>query len=344
MRESHGYRKDRNDRALVTTAIQGIQGIAARGGLDYLVPPWLDEVRGLSGSRESDVKYTRTIAEFQALLAVAGWRLDSDPADVASIAQAYAGRRLDGRRDVANTTYNQRLGILSSFYRFARTRGGVDIPNPIDRVRRRKVQQYAGAHALDTETVMARLAAIDRATLAGKRDYALISLALMTGRRREELRTFTWGQIERRGQARDELLTTWDTKGGKIMRDTLASGSGTSQALLAWISAFYGESALDLDTLSPDAPVFVTLHRGYRGQALSSRAMADIWARHLGTGKVHTTRHTFATMLEQQGARISEIQARLGHSSIATTGRYVAALTSDQNPYAAALEKALGIA
>lgn len=310
--------------------------------LDELIGAWLDEIKGLSGSRESDAKYTATMRDFQALLAAGGLTLASDPATVAMVAQGYAGRRLDGSRDVANTTYNQRLGILSSFYRFA-IQHRYSGPNPISMVRRRRVQQYAGAHALDEATVGAKLAAISRDTLAGKRDYALVALALMTGRRREELRTFTWGQIERRGQRGDELLITWRAKGGKLIHDLLESGHPHTLALLDWLAAFYGSADGDLDALTPETPIFVTLHRGYRGQMLSSRAIAGIFQQRLGVSKVHTTRHTFATSLEKQGARVSEIQARLGHASLATTSRYLSSLTSDRNPYAEGLARALGI-
>jgi integrase len=41
--------------------------------------------------------------------------------------------------------------------------------------------------------------------------------------------------------------------------------------------------------------------------------------------------------LEDAGAKVSEIQARLGHESLATTGRYLAALRADENPHADAL-------
>ena len=41
--------------------------------------------------------------------------------------------------------------------------------------------------------------------------------------------------------------------------------------------------------------------------------------------------------------KISEIQKRLGHKSIATTSLYLQALTSEENPYAEAIERALGV-
>jgi len=63
----------------------------------------------------------------------------------------------------------------------------------------------------------------------------------------------------------------------------------------------------------------------------------------IGTSKVHQLRHTFARMLEDAGAKISEIQKRLGHASAATTSIYLQALRADENPYAEELVKVLGV-
>ena len=40
---------------------------------------------------------------------------------------------------------------------------------------------------------------------------------------------------------------------------------------------------------------------------------------------------------------MSDIQARLGHSNLATTGRYLAALRAAENPQSEALETLFGV-
>lgn len=47
--------------------------------------------------------------------------------------------------------------------------------------------------------------------------------------------------------------------------------------------------------------------------------------------------------MEQHGAKVSEIQRKLGHKSIATTSLYLQALTSEENPYAEAIQQAIGV-
>jgi integrase len=79
------------------------------------------------------------------------------------------------------------------------------------------------------------------------------------------------------------------------------------------------------------------------GQVLGTQAIADICQKHLGTSKVHAMRHTFAHTMEAAGASVSEIQARLGHESLATTGRYLAQLKQDENKHGDVITAMLGI-
>ena len=57
----------------------------------------------------------------------------------------------------------------------------------------------------------------------------------------------------------------------------------------------------------------------------------------------HGLRHTFAHSMEDAGAKLSEIQQRLGHSNAATTSRYLSALRSDENPHGEQLAGMFGI-
>jgi len=63
--------------------------------------------------------------------------------------------------------------------------------------------------------------------------------------------------------------------------------------------------------------------------------------RRLGTHP-HALRHSFAQAMERAGATVSAIQARLGHSNLATTGRYLTELSRAENAYAEALARLFG--
>ena len=94
-----------------------------------------------------------------------------------------------------------------------------------------------------------------------------------------------------------------------------------------------------------ERPVWISLARrnGTFGHPLSIRAIALINERRLGVSKVHSLRHTFARGLEDAGAKVSEIQARLGHADLGTTGRYLAQLHAGENPHLARLSHLYGL-
>src|SRR5260221_7483541 len=89
-------------------------------------------------------------------------------------------------------------------------------------------------------------------------------------------------------------------------------------ALLRWLHTFYGAQ---LGKLAPDAPLWVSLaHDASYGQPLGYQSINAVCKKYLGISRVHTTRHTAAHTMEKLGLTVSEIQARLGHKSLATTG------------------------
>ena len=99
----------------------------------------------------------------------------------------------------------------------------VDI-NLIDTINRRRVKRYARSQALDVGDVKKRMAQIDRSTLAGLRDYALLSVALITGRRRAELAGLRVGHVQPRSDGRVRL--TWVKV--KASEDPMYEGYGNN--------------------------------------------------------------------------------------------------------------------
>jgi integrase len=254
--------------------------------------------------------------------------LDSDPRAVALAAQGWAGQGAP-----APATFNQRLAILSSFYSFARKRGLLAVENPIGLVERRPVQAYATA---SVPNVRSALASIDRSDLAGLRDYAILAIALTTGRRVAELAALRWKDVHQEGGR--VKLSFARTKGGKTAANMLPAAP--SRAIMAYLAAPYGAG---LGDLAPDAPIWLRIDRTAPPRAaLTARSLEDISQRRLGV-HFHALRHTFAKTMEGAGAKVSEIQAQLGHESLQTTGRYLAALRSAENIHGDKVAAALGI-
>lgn len=301
--------------------------------LEVAIIIWIDAKQRRSRSKNTERAYSETMAAFRATLAQVGLDLDGPTAAVATVAQAWAGQGLEG--DLAAASHNQRLGIISSFYTFSIRRGLLSLANPISRVDRRPVQQYAAAEALTIEDVRAGLAAIDRTELAGKRDYVVLSVALITGRRLSEVAGLRWGDVR---AGRNGVVTLqFKAKGAKIMRDALPRTVG--RTLLDYLQAVYER---DPHSLPADAPLWVSLSRQNYRAALHPNWLERIARRRLGVN-FHALRHTFARTLEDAGAKVSDIQARLGHESLATTGRYLAALRRAENPLASKLAAMFGM-
>lgn len=327
-------------RALQTFGADRSDHLAA---LEVAILGWLDAKRGRSGSQRTWRTYADTLNSFRAALQREGLDLDGPVTPVALVAQAWAGTNTNRSSSApasapAPATYNQRLASVSSFYKYARKQGILQ-DNPIERVERRRVQAYSGSRALEAEYVKKALASIDRHTLIGARDYALLLTYLQTGRRLSEVAALECRDLDQLPGGRLRV-TFRRCKGGKVLHDTLTPQ--VSSALLAYLFNTYD---LPLDRLDGNTPMWVSLaeRNGTKGGQLSKVSISRICKARLGTTRVHTLRSTMAQVMEKKGAPVSLIQQRLAHSSLATTGIYLAALRQDDNPYAEEITEAFGV-
>jgi integrase len=301
--------------------------------IDLAIAGWLD---AHSRSVKTLKLYTEVINQYRGELWRIGADLDADIRTLAMVAQRYAASTSNPNKErTSKATFNLRRNVLSSFFTYAQDRyllAPMDdqghIANPMKIIEREKIEPYQGVHWLEPEEVQAAFSRIDRSTDLGKRDYALLVVLLNTGRRLNEVCSLEWRHIRFKGQR--ITLTFEHCKGDKPMQDTLTVAN--SKALLTWLQAYYGS---ELATLAKRAPLWVTLSRNtdQAGQPLGIQGIQQVCQRYLGT-HTHVTRHTFTQLMIKAQATLPEIQARLGHESLATTGIYARALSSDENPHA----------
>lgn len=301
--------------------------------LDQTILAWLDEKRADS-VRTADA-YNETLHDFRATLRSAGLDLDSEPALVAPLAQGWARSSRREGVTVTPTTFNQRRSIISSFYKYAITYEVLDY-NPMERVKRQKPGKKDAAHHLASGTIKAGLARIDRSTPEGLRDYALLSIALATGRRASEIAGLRYKHLHRDSNT---CIVDFDNcKGKKSFTNRLAPK--TTRALYAYLECVYPGQLLQL---SGDAPVWVSFSDRNKGQAIGTRTLSNICEAYLGTSKFHAPRHTLAVTMHNKGAKITDISKALGHSDIKITSDYLEEHLSYENPLASALEEEWGI-
>ena len=306
--------------------------------IDLAIAGWL---HAHEKSVRTHTAYKQTLAQFRKALARIGKDLDADVQTLMLVAQSFASSSNKKAR-ASDATQNTRLAILCSFFDYAIERHllmPMDdkgyVINPIKVVDRAKVEPYHNIKWLEEQEVIQRLSQIDRSTLEGKRDYILLHILFYTGRRAQEIASLRWGNVH---QGEHITLTFEHCKGDKTMRDELPQSYG--KALLTWLQAYYGE----LEQLTDDTPLWVslTVNTDLQGKPLGVRAIERLCIKHLQT-HTHVTRHSFSHAMIKAGATLPELQDRLGHSSLHTTGIYAKVFTGAKNPHARKLAAMFGI-
>lgn len=163
---------------------------------------------------------------------------------------------------------------------------------------------------LSHEEIEKLLAAPDRATASGARDYAMLELLYSSGLRVSELC----------GLGLQDVNDTFVRVMGKGRKERLVPvGRKAIAALDDYLVRFRGESREE-----ENAPLFISRFGARIDRVAVWRAM-KAYARQAGVTKnisPHTLRHSFATHLLDQGADLRIIQEMLGHASISSTERY----------------------
>lgn len=222
-------------------------------------------------------------------------------------------------RRVGARTRNQRLTAIHSFFRYVAFESPEHAAQ-IQRVLAIPAKRFARTLVsfLTRAEVDALLAAPDQRTWSGRRDHALLLLAVQTGLRlseltglhRDSLTLGSGGHVRVIGKGRKERCTPLS--------------KSTRSVMAAW---------LQQPPIVPGQPLFPNAHGG----RLSSHGVHYLLAKHvraatevcpsLGRKRVtpHVLRHTTAMDLLQAGVEQAVIALWLGHESIETTQIYLEA-------------------
>lgn len=214
-------------------------------------------------------------------------------------------------------TRNARLAAIRSLFRYAALRHP-EHAAVIERVLAippKRFERSLVTFLIEAE-VDALLAAPDRATWTGRRDYAWLGLAAQTGLRASELTGLRCADVHLGAGAHVSCLGK-----GRKQRITPLTG-GMVAVLRVWLTERAGQAA---------EPLFAT----HVGGALSRDALEHRLAEHaasaaracpsLGQKKItlHVLRHTAAMRLLHAGVDTSVIALWLGHEQVETTQIYL---------------------
>jgi integrase/recombinase XerD len=259
---------------------------------------------------------------FRLLLKYAAERLQRSPTElqVADIDADLIGLFLadiQSTRGNSARSRNTRLSAIRSFFKYV----AVNEPQLLHHCQRvlampAKRHEKRVIDYLSRAEIEALIQAPDLSTWHGRRDRALLALALQTGLRVSELISLSYGDIvlgtgahvRCMGKGRKERSTPIRKDSLKVLRDWLAERAG-----------------VETD------PVFVS----NRNQRLSRDAVEQIVRKHVlaAFGKCsslkrkritpHVLRHSAAMQLLQNGVDRTVIALWLGHESVETTQMYI---------------------
>jgi site-specific recombinase XerD len=151
-----------------------------------------------------------------------------------------------------------------------------------------------------------------------KRDYTVIRLLYVTGIRISELCGLSWKNVKEREE------------GAQIT--VLGKGHKTRTVLIDQETHEH-ITALKDDEMLPGDPVFIS----QKGSALDPSSVWRMIKKHVKKAGIqaavspHWFRHAHASHSLDAGAPIHLVQQTLGHSNVATTGRYLHAKPSDSS-------------
>lgn len=224
---------------------------------------------------------------------------------------------LEHRRGNSIRTRNARLAAIHSLFRYALLKH----PEHAETVTRvlaippKRFDRALITYLTESE-VAALLAACDQSTWTGRRDHALLLLALQTGLRVSELIGLTVGDVHLGRGAH----VVCHGKGRKDRATPLTNSTAT--VLRNWLT----EHATD-----PASPLFAT-RRGrqlsrdaveHRITRYSLLAASECPSLHAKRVTAHVLRHTTAMRLLHAGVDTSVIALWLGHVSVETTQIYI---------------------
>jgi integrase len=267
-------------------------------------------------SNHSRLAYERAILDF-----ITWYDAMGRPALRLFVLESYREHLKEAGKGAANI--NQRLSAIRRMIRKGAANGLI----PEEAARSAASVEGVGAPGrsvgrwLSKGQAEAFLRALPRQTLAEKRDFALVAVALSSGLRRAEIaalqvshlqevegRPVILGIIGKRNKMRDVPITTWALGAVREWQEAAGIGEGT-----IFRPVNRGGRVADR-CMTPEA---------IRQSVQRATDRANVAGANIPSLACHDLRRSFAQLARKGGAPIEQIAKSLGHSSIVTTQIYL---------------------
>lgn len=233
------------------------------------------------------------------------------------------------------TTVQSYITAVKLFFQWTEREGAY--PNVADRIKGAKIDKGFKKDYLNVNQTRRLLDHVDRSTLRGLRDYAILSLMATAGLRTIEVSRANIEDVRTLG---DSVVLYVQGKGKDDKTDLVKIAEPVEQAIREYLKA-RGER-------DGKAPLFCSDSDRNKGGRISTRTISGIAKRNfieIGFDSdritAHSLRHTAATINIMNGGKIEETQQMLRHQNINTTLLYSHALERAKNKSEERIAKAI---
>ena len=228
-------------------------------------------------------------------------------------------------KDHKPTTVQSYLAAVKLFFQW--TEQEKIYPNIAQRVKGAKLDTEHKKDYLTKKQVSKLLKAIDRSTLKGKRDYAMLSLMVTTGLRTVSIINANVEDIRAAG---DATALYYKGKGHQEKATYVKLAEPVEEAIRDYLKARGRADGKE--------PLFTSTAHRNNGGRMTTRSISRVAKESLidiGLDSdrltAHSLRHTAATLNLLNGGSVEETQQLLGHKNINTTLIYSHALERAKN-------------
>lgn len=252
--------------------------------------------------------FFETISNSEPTPEMVGYFLRLEQVEAVALVSQYKAKLIE--RGLKEATVNRRLSAIKALVRYARQLGKCHFT--LEEVKNEKVKKYRDTTGISRANYHKLLHEIDRSTLKGVRDYALLRLLWDNALRRGEIESANIGDFDS-GAKTLRILG----KGRGTEMEIISLANSTVDALCAWLR--------ERNEWNHKAPLFIALDPAHRGHRLTGSAMywiVDRYCKQAGIKKQmspHRVRHSSITAaLDATDGNVRKVQKLSRHSQIET--------------------------
>lgn len=276
---------------------------------DAFVPGYLEFVRRHRGRRTTH-QLENCLGRFF------GWLARDGIGDLQSLAGQHVRDFVSSLQHFRPTTIAVHASALRSFLSYLHLEGVVEVDLAHAVERPRLYRQSQPPQILDSETVERLLAAVDRSTSLGKRDYGMLLLAARYGLRPSDIRSLRFENVH----WREQRIVLVQSKTQRPLELPLLAD--VDDALVDYIRRGRPVSTAREIFVRHIAPIGPLARRNNLWPVMDRALKAaeiDLPGPRRG---LQVLRHSLATRMLAKGVALDTISDVLGHRSVETTRRY----------------------